>query len=105
MINAPLTANYCSRYTLVEEYRNLQGGNYEDRHHNKPLLKDRHQEKRQNYLAILSLLNAGDVKKASDYAALTATHDIYQAIKSMEHDKTLSHTDIVAMMRKELRIK
>ncbi|NOH73115.1 hypothetical protein F0225_17485 [Vibrio pectenicida] len=70
-----------------------------------PLLKDKHQEKRQNYLEILSLLNAGEVKKASDYAALTAPHDIYQAIKSMEHDKTLSHTDIVAMMRKELRIK
>ncbi|WP_337969047.1 hypothetical protein [Vibrio pectenicida] len=70
-----------------------------------PLLKDKHQEKLQNYLEILSLLNAGEVKKASDYAALTASHDIYQAIKSMEHDKALNHTDIVAMMRKELRIK
>lgn len=70
-----------------------------------PLLKDRHQEKRKDYLEILSLLNEGEVKKASDYAALTAPHDLYQAIKSMEHDKALSHADIVAMMRKELRLK
>ncbi|WP_341664545.1 hypothetical protein [Vibrio sp.] len=70
-----------------------------------PLLKDRHQEKRKNYLEILSLLNEREIKKASDYAALTAPHDLYQAIKSMENDKALSHADIVAMMRKELRLK
>ena len=70
-----------------------------------PLLKDKHQEKRQHYLEILSLLDDGSIKKACDYAALTASHDIYQAMKSMLNDEAVNHEEIVLLMRKELRLK
>lgn len=70
-----------------------------------PFLQGKRQSKQDHYLEILSLLDEGALKKACDYAALTASSDVYDVLKRMVDGQNVDQTEVISLMRKELKLK
>lgn len=70
-----------------------------------PSLQGKRQSKQEHYLEILSLLDEGALKKACDYAALTASSDIYDVLKRMVDKQDLNKKEVISLMRNELNLR
>lgn len=69
-----------------------------------PLLQGKRQQRQQHYLEIVSLLNNSLEKQACDYAAITASNDVYEAMKSALNEGQNNYDAAILLMRKELKL-